>query len=360
MTFPSSAIEFGRRFEARFAISLGNGTLALELALHALELEPGDEVVVPARSFFATASSVVRMGGRPVFADVDLETQNVDAATVEAALTPRTRGVICVHLAGHPCEMRPLVDLCRAHGLFLVEDCAQAHGALYDGRPIGAVGNVGCFSFCQDKIMTTGGEGGMLLTNDEAVWRRAWEFKDHGKSHQAVFAREHPPGFRWLHESFGSNFRLTEMQSAIGRLQLAKLDDWVEKRRRNAAILHRALDGHELLRTPFEADYARHAFYKFYVFVRPERLAEGWSRERLIDEINAMGICCLSGSCPEIYRERAFADGPFAPAERLPNARLLGETSLMFEVHPTLSPETMRRRAAALVSLFDRAGGIGT
>jgi dTDP-4-amino-4,6-dideoxygalactose transaminase len=346
---------FARAFGGRHAIAVANGTLALQLALHAIGLEPGDEVVVPARSFFATAAVVPLEGGRPVFADVDLDTQNLTAASVAAVLTERTRAVICVHLGGHPCDMDPLLELTRDRGLRLIEDCAQAHGALYKGRPVGALGDVGCFSFCQDKIMTTGGEGGMLLTRDERLWRRAWEFKDHGKSHEAVFERQHPSGFRWLHESFGSNYRLTEMQAAIGRSQLGKLDRWVAKRRRLARVLHSALAEHPLLRVPFESGYARHAFYKFTLFVRPEWLADGWTRDRLIDEINQLGIPCISGWCPEIYREKAFAGGPFEPPERLPGARQLGETSLLLQVHPTLSVETVERRAAALVELFDRA-----
>lgn len=349
--------EFARAFGGEHAVALANGTLALQLALHAIGLEPGDEVVVPARSFFATAAVVPLAGGRPVFADVDLDTQNLTAAGVEAVLTDRTRAVICVHLGGHPCDMDPLLELVRGRGLLLIEDCAQSHGALYKGKPLGALGDVGCFSFCQDKIMTTGGEGGMLLTSRRRLWRRAWEFKDHGKSHEAVFDRRHPPGFRWLHESFGTNFRLTEMQAAIGRRQLGKLEGWVEKRRERARILHRALADHPLLRVPFESDYARHSFYKFSLFVRPERLATGWSRDRLIDEINDLGIPCISGWCPEIYREKAFAGGPFEPPERLPRARELGETSLLLQVHPTLAVETVERRGEALRGLFDRAIG---
>ena len=347
--------EFAAAFGGRHAVALANGTLALQLALHALGLEPGDQVVVPARSFFATAAVVPLAGGEPIFADVDLDSQNLTAESVEAVLTPRTRGVICVHLGGHPCDMDPLLELARARGLFVIEDCAQAHGARYKGRPVGALGDVGCFSFCNDKIMTTGGEGGMLLTNRRRLWRRAWEHKDHGKGLDAAFREPQELGFRWLHESFGSNYRLTEMQAAMGRRQLRKLDSWVEARRRRARILHRALADHPLLRVPFEAEHARHAFYKFSLFVLPERLAPGWTRDRLLAEIDALGIPALTGWCPEIYLEKAFAGGPFAPPERLPRARRLGETSLQLQVHPTLSIATVERRAAALRRLFDRA-----
>jgi dTDP-4-amino-4,6-dideoxygalactose transaminase len=347
--------EFANYCGSRHGIALSNGTVALELALHAIDLRPGDEVVVPARSFFATASCVVRMGGVPVFADVDRETQDLDLRTVEPRWTERTRAVISVHLAGHPCDMDPLLDFCHGRGGYVIEDCAQAHGARYRDRVIGSLGDVGCFSFCQDKIMTTGGEGGMLLTNSQELWERAWSFKDHGKSRRAVYSDRHPPGFRWYHESFGTNFRLTEMQSAIGRRQLTKLDRWIDRRRRNAQIVYDQIADHPLLRVPFEAPWARHAFYKFYAFVRPGRLAAQWSRYRIIAELNARGVPCLSGTCPEIYLEKAFAGGPHAPRERLPVSRELGETSFMIQVHPTLSETTMRRRAEIVREVCDRA-----
>lgn len=347
--------EYAAHCGRRYGIAVSNGTVALETALHAIDLEPGDEVVVPARSFFATAASVVRMRGVPVFADVDRNTQNLDANTVEARLTRRTRAVICVHLAGHPCDMEELLNLCRDQGLALIEDCAQAHGARYRGRPVGSFGDLSCFSFCQDKIMTTGGEGGMVVTDSPELWEHVWSFKDHGKSPRAVFEDEHPPGFRWYHESIGTNFRMTEMQAAIGRRQLGKLEAWVGRRRRNARILHDRLSNHPLLRFPYEAPWAYHAFYKLYLFVRPDRLAPGWSTARLIEEIRSRGIPCISGHCPEIYREKAFAEGPYAPRNRLPVARELGETSIMLQVHPTLAESTMIERADTLQEVCNLA-----
>jgi dTDP-4-amino-4,6-dideoxygalactose transaminase len=355
---------FEREFAAycgrRHATAVSNGSVALEVALEAIGLEAGDQVVVPARSFFATAGSVVRIGGAPVFADVDRETQNLDASTVKPCLTPRTRAVICVHLAGHACDMEPLAALCRERGVALIEDCAQAHGARYRGRPVGSFGDLGCFSFCQDKIMTTGGEGGMVLTDSSKLWERCWSLKDHGKDFHAVFEADHPPGFRWYHHGFGTNLRMTEMQAAIGRRQLSKLEGWVERRRANAAILHGRLADHPLLRFPFEAPWARHSFYKLYTFVRPERLAAGWSRDRIVSEIQARGIRCLSGSCPEIYLEKAFAGRPSVPEERLPVARELGETSMMVEVHPMLTESTIRKRAEILREVCDLAVGRAT
>jgi dTDP-4-amino-4,6-dideoxygalactose transaminase len=347
--------EFARRAGCEHAIALANGTLALELALRALGIGPGDEVIAPAKTFIATASCAVACGARPVVCDVDPESQNLNAETVRAALTPRTRAVVAVHLAGWPCDLDPLVELCRERGIALVEDCAQAHGATYKGRPVGSFGTVSAFSFCQDKIMTTGGEGGMLTTNDRALWQRAWAYKDHGKSWEAVFERNHPPGFRWQHESFGSNYRMTEMQAAIGRAQLRKLDQWVAARRRNSAELVAALQGIVAIRVPVPPAHSFHSYYKLYAQLDVARLREGWDALRVIDAINREGIPCLQGGCSEIYRERAFVDAGWGPARPFANASRLSEESLMFLVHPTLEAADMRDTAQAVAKVMRAA-----
>lgn len=335
--------EQGREFEQEFAaqagcahgIALANGTVALELALRMLGVGPGDEVVVPARTFIATASAAVMVGARPVVADVDPISGTMTAETVAAVLSPRTRAVIPVHLAGWPCDMPAILDLARRRGLKVIEDCAQAHGARLGGRPVGSFGDAAAFSFCQDKILTTAGEGGLLVTNDRDLWQRAWSYKDHGKSREAVFERKHPPGFRWLHESFGTNMRMSEIQAAVGRVALRKLDGWVATRRRHAQALIDGLSRLPGLRISAPDADVYHAYYKFYAYVRPELLRAGWDRDRIMQAINAEGVPCFSGTCSEIYREQAF--GPeLRPEGRLPAARELGETSLMFLVHPTL------------------------
>lgn len=345
--------EFAAYTGCRHAIALANGTVALELALYALGIGPGDEVIVTSRTFIASASAVVMRGASPVMADVDPASQNVTIETIRALLTPRTKAIICVHLAGWPCDMDPIMGLARENGLKVIEDCAQCHGATYKGRPVGLLGDVAAFSFCQDKIMTTGGEGGMLTTNDETIWRKAWEYKDHGKSWDAVYQREHPPGFRWLHESFGTNCRLTEMQSAIGRVQLRKLPEWIVKRQGNASILTEAFSRIPALRVTIPPVEIGHAYYKYYVFVRPEMLRDGWDRDRIMVAITAEGIPCYSGSCSEIYLEKAF-DG-IRPPESLPVARELGETSLMFLVHPTLGKKDMECTVRAVKKVFTHA-----
>jgi len=345
----------GRNFEIEFAaftgckhaIALANGTVALELALQALGIGPGDEVIVGSRTFIASASCIVMRGATPVMADVDRDSQNVTADTVRAVLSPRTRAIIAVHLAGWPCEMDPILELARELQLKVIEDCAQAHGATYKGRSVGSMGDVGAFSFCQDKIMTTGGEGGMLTTNDTALWSRAWAFKDHGKDYDAVYNRHHPPGYRWLHESFGTNWRLTEMQSAIGRVLLQKLPQSVHARQQLAGILTGRFSALSALRVTIPPDYLTHSFYKYYVFLQRDQLREEWGRQRIIDAINAEGIPCFAGSCSEVYLERAFSP-ELRPPRRLPSAMELGDTALMFLVHPTLSEANMEDTASAV------------
>ncbi len=385
--------EEGRKFEREFAeyhgakygVAVANGTVALELALYALGIGDGDEVVVTPRTFLASVSSIVLRGARPVFADVDRDSGNITPETVRRVITKKTRAVLTVHLAGWPCDMPGFAALADKFGLYLIEDCAQAHGASIDGRGVGSFGDIGAFSFCTDKIMTTGGEGGMVITSDYDLWRRMWEYKDHGKSWDAVYNRDHTPGFRWLHESFGTNWRLTEMQSAIGRVQLGKLDQWLEKRRKNAEILIEGLSGVPGLRVPVPGKGIGHAYYKFYVYVELEGLKQGWSRDRIMEAVADQGVPCMQGICPEVYLEKAFevqgsrfkvqgkgvesgrqrAEDTRQKTEdrgqrvedsgRLPAAMELGETGLMFLVHPTLGKREMEETIRVARQVMDCA-----
>ncbi|WP_028771781.1 DegT/DnrJ/EryC1/StrS family aminotransferase [Shewanella waksmanii] len=334
----------GRNFEREFAdfvgtdyaVALANGTLALDLALKALEVGPGDEVVTTPRTFLASASSIVTAGASPVFADVDLNSQNITAETIAEVITERTKAVIVVHLAGMPAEMDSIMALSEKYGFAVIEDCAQAHGAMYKGRSVGSIGHIGAWSFCQDKIMTTGGEGGIVTTNDKQLWQKMWSYKDHGKSYDSVYNKQHPPGFRWLHDSFGTNWRMTELQAAIGRYQLKQLPNWTIQRQTNANALDNALKALNVVRLVNVPPECSHAEYKHYVFVNPCHLRTGWSRDRIVDEINARGVPVFQGSCSEVYLEKAFDDTGWRPKQRLANAVELGETSLMFLVHPTL------------------------
>ncbi len=340
--------EFAAWSDSAYAIALGNGTLALDVALQALDIGPGDEVIVTPRTFIASISSVVNAGAVPVFADVDADSQNIEAHSIVKVLTPKTKAIVVVHLAGMPADMDAIMALAAEHNLYVIEDCAQAHGAKYKGRSVGSIGHVGAWSFCQDKIMTTGGEGGMVTTNDEQLWRKMWSYKDHGKSYEAVYEREHAPGFRWLHESFGTNWRMTEMQAVIGRIQLKRMPQWQAQRLANAEAIWAAARQCPALRVPAVPEGSVHAAYKCYVFVKPELLQADWDRDRILAEIAARGVPSFSGSCSEVYLEKAFDGTGYRPAEPLPVARELGETSMMFLVHPTLTTAEIDKTCAVL------------
>jgi dTDP-4-amino-4,6-dideoxygalactose transaminase len=340
--------EFAAWSATQYAIALANGTVALDLALKALGIGTGYEVVVTPRTFLASVSSIVNAGAIPVFAEVDKDTQNITAETIRAVLTPKTRAIICVHLAGWPCDMDPIMALAEQHDLKVIEDCAQAHGASYKGRPVGSIGHIGAWSFCQDKIMTTGGEGGMVTTNDRELWSAMWSFKDHGKSWEAVYERPHTPGFNWLHESFGTNWRMLEVQGVIGRIQLRRMADWHAKRLSNAKQIWACAAELEGLRVPIISEDFEHAAYKCYLFVKPEKLSVGWDRDRVIQEVVARGVPCYSGSCSEVYLEKAFDSTGWRPEQRLVVAQNLGETSLMFLVHPTLTGAEINKTCEVL------------
>lgn len=346
--------EFADWVGASHAIAVSNGTVALEAALNAAGIGPGDDVIVTPRTFMASVSSVAMAGARPVFADVDLDSQNLTAETIAAALTPQSRAIICVHLAGMPCDMDPIMQLAEEKNLLVIEDCAQAHGARYKGRSVGTIGHIGTWSFCQDKIMTTGGEGGMLTTNDAGLWSSMWSYKDHGKSWQAVHEREHPPGFRWVHESFGTNGRMLEMQAVIGRIQLRRMREWTNARRDNARSIREVAATLPGLRVPDIPPWAEHAAYKCYLFVDSRILPSGWDRDRIMAAINDRGVPCYAGSCSEVYREKAFAIRGLEPERRLPIARQLGESSLMFLVHPTLAKNHIDQTCDAITEVIKK------
>lgn len=340
--------EFAAYTQTKYAVALMNGTVALDVALKALNIGAGDDVIVTSRTFLASASAIVTAGANPIFADVELDSQNISRRTIEAVLTPNTKAIICVHLAGWMCDMDPIMALAKEKGLYVIEDCAQAHGAMYKGKPAGSVGHIGAWSFCQDKIMTTGGEGGMVTTNDERLWKKMWSYKDHGKDFDSVYNKQHPPGFRWLHDSFGTNWRMLEVQAVIGRIQLKRMADWTAQRNKNMQFV---LDS--FADTPFftvhkpSEDYV-HAAYKCYVQVNLQALPEGWTRDRIMQVINDQQVPCYSGSCSEVYLEKAFDNTPWRPKVRLKNAVNLGESSLMFLVHPTLSENSLERCRQAI------------
>jgi dTDP-4-amino-4,6-dideoxygalactose transaminase len=354
----------GREFERQFArwvgstmaVALTNGTLALEVALQALGIGPGDEVIVTPRTFLASVSCVISAGATPVFADVDRDSGNITPETTRAVMTERTRAIIPVHLAGWPCDMLGFTELAAGSGVAIIEDCAQAHGASIDGRNVGTFGDIGAWSFCQDKIITTGGEGGMVNTDNRDLWSRMWSYKDHGKSFEKMQPGNYPPGFRWVHDSFGSNCRMLEVQSVIGRIQLRRLAEWHRRRTDNAHALIATLSRFpDSVRVPQPRSGLEHAYYRLYAYVRREGLAPGWCRDRIIAEITARGVPAFQGACSEVYLEKAFEGTGLRPRQRLPAAMELGKTSIAFLTHPTLSPEDIARAQSTIEEVLTQA-----
>lgn len=343
-----------QRFEGGHGIALMNGSVALELPLLVFGIGPGDEVIVTPRTFVASASCVRLVGATPVFADVDPISGNLTAETIREVMTSRTKAIIPVHLAGWPCDMPAIMELAQTGGLRVIEDCAQAHGAEIDGRSVGSFGDAAAFSFCQDKIISTAGEGGFTSFRNEEEWKRAWSFKDHGKSWEKVKTPHTGTGFRWLHDSVGTNWRLTSPQAAIGLQQLAKLDDWRDTRTSNARIWAEALRNVPGIEVPWPDARFRHALYKLYARLTIDDPQP--KRDQILRRADAAGLRVFSGSCSEAYLEGAFAD---LPQPDLPNTRDLGKRSLMVEVHPTLRPELVRKRAAALAGIVQDVLGAG-
>jgi dTDP-4-amino-4,6-dideoxygalactose transaminase len=342
---------FAQMHEMPHAVALANGSLALEAILRAHGIGPADEVIVTPRSFIASASCVNVVGAKPVFADIEIDTEMVTPATARPLIGPRTKAIIVVHLNGRPADMVGFLELGRQYGIFIFEDCAQAHGARIDGRLVGSFGDASAFSFCQDKIMTTGGEGGMALFRDDAAWKRAWAYKDHGKRYDAVFNTDRAHGFRWLHESFGSNWRLTELQAAIGLVQLSKLLGWRAARTAIARQLAETLGKYRSVHITALPRGHEHAYYRFEFRLNPEWLKPGWTRDRVMTALWCEGIPSLVGACPEIYLEAAYAQ--YLPEfQRLPNAAYLGQVSLALPVAPTYDHDFLNDCRAAINKVF--------
>ncbi len=363
----TKCIEFEKEFaefsQTKYAVALANGTVAIDLALHALGVRKGDEVIVTSRSFIASVSSIINAGAKPVFADICKNSQNITTSNVAKLISKKTKAIMCVHLAGFPCEMKSILKLAKENNLYVIEDCAQAHGAKYMGRSVGSFGDIGCWSFCQDKIMTTAGEGGMVTTNSKLLWEKMWTYKDHGKSYKKVYKKNKNIGFQWLHDNFGTNWRMIEAQAAIGLIQLQKIDNWTKKRNFNQNMIWNVCRNFESLRVPKFNDknwegYHKghvHAAYKCYVFVEKKYLKVGWSRDRIIQEICKNDIPCFSGSCSEIYLEKAFKKTSFRPKKRLKVAKELGETSLMFLIHPNITKKELDHTCRTIERVMKKA-----
>lgn len=347
--------EFSKYFGINYSIATSNGTSALTLAYMALDLKKGDEVITTPRTFIATTSAFVLLGAKPVFADIDLDSGAITAETIEPLINDKTKAISVVHVGGWPAEIEKILKISKKYNIPLIEDCSQAHGAKINNCYVGTFGDIATWSFCQDKIISTGGEGGMVTTNRKDLWAKMWSLKDHGKNFSKTKQKAKNNSSRFVHDNLGTNFRLTEFQSAIGRKQLEKLEDWINIRSRNASILKKRLNEYQLLRIPFPSSNFKSAWYKFYCFIRPNFLKQGWNRDRIIREINNIGYPAFQGSCSEIYLEECFSNLTSLRENRLPNAKNLGETSLMFLLHPTINVADMLEYSEAISKVIKNA-----
>jgi len=349
--------EFEKKFAeylgVKYAVAVNSGTSALHVALAAAGIGAGDEVIVPPLTFIATATSVLQQLAIPVFADVEWETHNLDPDAVRKAITPRTKAIIPVHLSGHPAEMDEIMEIAEEHDLIVIEDCAQAHGAEYKGRKVGTFGHINAFSFCQDKIFTTGGEGGMVVTNDEEYYRIAREF--------ALYAGA---GGR-----LGFNYRMTEMQAAIGLVMLERLDKFVEKRRENARYLTEHLSSLDGIRTPTERPYVKHVYYRYVCTLDLSKFKV--SKDQFIKAVAAEGVPIQPHTTSELYLDPTFQKqlgygrsqcpfkcplykGKLNYRENLcPTAQRIGREAFRLLVHPTIEKEDLDDVIAAIKKVYN-------
>lgn len=347
----------GKKFEDKFlkevgvkyALALANGTLAIDIALRAMRVQPKDEVLVTSRSFIATASSISLLGAIPVWCDVDLNSQNISIDEIKKNITKKTRGIICVHFAGFPCDMIEITKFAKLNKLFVIEDCAQAHGAKIKNKSVGSFGDISTWSFCNDKIMSLGGEGGMITTNNQSLYKFCKSFNNHGKNFVKINSMsKNIRSFPYIHDSIGSNYRLTEMQSALGLYQLQKLNNWNKLRSRNAHIFMNAIKDLPIAKCPNIPKEIRHAWYKLYITLQPKQIKKNHNRDTILKKLNLNGVDSTFGGCGEIYREKAFVNIQQGCSTRLKNARFLESNSIMILIHPTISEKEAIRRSKIL------------
>ena len=347
---------FSKWCNTNYGIALANGSLALTSAYLSIGLKRGDEFITTPRSFIATTSSAALFGAIPKFADVDKDSGCITAKTIEPLITKKTKAISIVHLGGWPADMKAICELASANKIPVIEDCAQAHGAKINSgsklQNVGSFGDVAAWSFCQDKIISTGGEGGMVTTNNKEIWLKIWSLKDHGKDYELVHTQNQNSGFRWLHENFGTNLRLTEFQSALGDIQLSYINSNWGKRNKNALYLAKNLSKFNSLRIPLPSSELRHAWYRFYVYLKPKYISENWSRDRIINEINNLGYPAFSGSCGEIYNENCLKDFKNG---NLKNAKELSDTSLAFLIHPNITKIQIQNYSQAICKVISLA-----
>jgi dTDP-4-amino-4,6-dideoxygalactose transaminase len=370
-------MEFEQRFAAwqgsKYAVSVATGTAALHVALSALGIGPGDEVIVPSYTFIATSFSVVQAGAIPRFADVNLEDHCISVESAEKLVNRRTKAIIPVHLYGNVCDMDEILAFAKRHKLYVIEDNAEACGGIYKSKKTGTLGHIAACSFCQNKTFTTGGEGGMVTTDDEELAWKARSFRDHGYDvKERLNLLEMEQKLPYIHNMVGWNYRMTEMQSAIGLAELERIDTWnLPNRRRNARILMDALrERPEVKFLPIDTEERQNGWYAMAFSLDIENM--NCSIEQFVEAAVAEGVPCWKVFWPQCHTERAFREFnsfgqsgfPFRSKEytdaasvdytkvEVPNARWHERHTFSCFAYPTFTEDDMHQIACALVKVI--------
>lgn len=320
--------EFSNFIGNKYSIAVCNATLALEASLLALNIGKGDEVITTPRSYNASASCILRVGAKPVFADIDIETQNISARDIKKKISNKTKAIICVHLGGTPCDILEIKKSIKKKGIKLIEDCSQAHGAKYENKYVGSFSDIAVWSFCNDKIISTIGEGGMISTNNKKLFYKLWSLKEIGKDFKKSNTK-FLPKFKWTHDHIGANLRMTEVQAAVGRIQLKNLNHMVNTRRKLAKIIIDFLEKNKLFFTFKLNKKYFSSFYRLYFFLDKKKLSKKLNREKIIKSLRKDGNDVSVGSCPEIYLEKSFSK-ILKKKIISPNAQYLSKISLAY------------------------------
>ena len=328
--------KFAKYFQIKHAISLANGSVALDIAIKCLGLKKNSEVIVTPRSYISSVTSVLNNNLKPVFVDIDLNSQNIESEHIEKKITKNTKAILLVHLGGMPCNIHKIISLAKKHKLKIIEDCSQAHGAKINNRYVGSFGDLAVWSLCNDKILNTIGEGGVIATNNFNYFKKLWGFKDCGKNYTKLLNRKKQFKFRWVHDYEGTNLRMTEIQAAVGIYQLTKLKEWVKKRNLNANKINNVCKNFKSVIIQKVPKNFYHSYYRNYIFLNFKFIKKKWTRELILKYLNKIGIECDVGSCPEIYREKYLKSKKLNFPKRLKNAHFLGRNSISFKVHPDI------------------------
>jgi len=360
-------IEFKHTIRCRYTIAVSNHDAAFDLALLGLDIQSGDEVILSPLTDFYSINSLVAIGATPIFADVCPQTNNITHETVAEVISAQTKAVVCLHYAGLPCDMDPILDLAFSKNLSVVEDCSQALGAQYKGHPVGSLGDISYFSFSDDAIVTTAGEGGMVATNKFQFWDRMRAHKDGGKSFDKMTYLM-PINDKLVHDRFGTNLRMTELQGAIGRLQLKNIKRWNVKRNAYLTSIWKTVSAIDGLFAPLDShssnvlagdlqDQIIHGGYKCIVLVDPLTLNPGWDRDAIVEELQELGVPCYSAKYEEVYHQTAVKEARLCPAEILHGAQYFSEHGILFDVHPALSIKDVDKICRDIKAIMQYASG---